>query len=155
MFVQDFKVVERPYDEVAARLTTDAGGLLQLAMESTRAEGERLKAKIAPVGWPTVLAKAVEVSPGPVRAQGDGMLVAFSWEAKGGTSLFPRLDADLEVAPFGTGQTVVALRGRYDPPAGPLGRRADELLLHRLAESTIRAFLDRVCACLGGGADMG
>lgn len=152
MFVQDFKTIDRPYDDVAARIAADTEKVLGAALDATRAEGERLRVKVGPAGWPAVLGKTVEVHPGPVRAQGDGVLVAFSWEVKGGASLFPRLDADLEVAPFGTNQTALALRGRYDPPVGPLGRRADQLLLHRLAESTIRAFLDSVCTSLGASS---
>ncbi|MBF6558192.1 MAG: hypothetical protein IVW52_18970 [Acidimicrobiales bacterium] len=150
MFVQDFKIIDRPYDEVEAMLRTSIGEHLGAALDSTRAEGERLQLKVCPAGWPAPLAKTVGLHPGPLRAQGDGELLAFSREAQGGASLFPRLDADLEVSPFGTDQTTLALRGRYEPPAGTLGLRADELLLHRLAGPTLRAFLDGVCANLGG-----
>lgn len=150
MFVHDFQTIDRPYDDVAARLTTARAAVLGAALDSTRAKGAHLSVKVAPAGWPTVLAKTVEVRLGPVRSHGDGLLVAFSWEATRGASLFPRLDADLEAAPFGTAQTVLDLRGRYDPPAGLVGRGADQLLLHRLAESTVRAFLAAVCAGLVG-----
>lgn len=76
--------------------------------------------------------------------------MAFSWEAVGSAaSLFPRLDADIDLAPFGTDQTAISLGGRYEPPAGSFGRLADELLLHRIAGSTIRAFLNGICARLG------
>jgi hypothetical protein len=34
--------------------------------------------------------------------------------------------------------------GSYDPPLGFVGRRADVLLLHRVAEASIRSFLIRV-----------
>jgi predicted RNA methylase len=34
--------------------------------------------------------------------------------------------------------------GSYDPPFGFVGRRADVLLLHRIAEASIRSFLVRV-----------
>lgn len=148
MFVQDFKTIDGRYEEVAARLVADIEALLEAALDSARDAGERLQGKVGPASWPMVLAKTVKVRPGPVRERADGVLVAFSWEAAGGASLFPRLDADLEATPFGPEQTVLALRGRYEPPAGLLGRLADQLLSHRLAESTIRDFLDNVCASL-------
>ncbi|MGH9047532.1 MAG: hypothetical protein ACRDVW_09515 [Acidimicrobiales bacterium] len=148
MFVQDFKTIDCRYEEVAARLVADIEVVLETALDAARDAGEHLRGKVGPASWPTALAKTVEVRPGPVREKVDRLLVAFSWKATGGASLFPRLDADLEAAPFGPEQTVVTLRGRYEPPAGSLGRIADQLLFHRLAESTVRDFLDGVCANL-------
>ena len=155
VFVQDFKIVDRPYDEVAARFASGIDSLLEAGLGPARTEGERLRIKVAPRGWPAALAKTVEVHAGPVRDVENALLVAFTWEAAGQSSLFPRLDADIEVAPFGLGQTMVALRGRYEPPAGSWGIHADEVLLHRLAESTVRAFLDGVCAGVDGCAVAG
>jgi hypothetical protein len=149
-FVQDFTILDRPYEEVAAEVRGGIGVLLGAGIEETRAEGERLRVKVAPAGWPGVLAKTVEVRSGPVRARGNGQVVGFSWEAARGASLFPRLDADLEVAPFGIGETVLEIQARYEPPAGPLGRGSDRLLLHRLAESTVRAFLHAIASNLAG-----
>jgi hypothetical protein len=153
VFVQDFVVVERPYDEVAERLVGDAKGILGEAFTASQAEGERLRVRVGLAGWPDAFAKTVELSPGPIRLRPEGgLLLAFSWQAVGSTaSLFPRLDADLDVAPFGTDQTVVSLGGRYVPPAGALGRVADELVLHRLAGSTLRAFLNGLAERLTTG----
>ena len=150
MFLQDFQEVDRPWEEVVARLTADTDALLAGALDTARSEDEQLRARVGPPGWPAMLAKTVAIHPGSVRSYGDTVLLAFSWEATTGTSLFPRLDADLEVAPMGPGRTQLALRARYEPPGGALGRGVDQLLLHRLAESTIRAFLLRICAGLTG-----
>jgi hypothetical protein len=146
-FVQDFKIVDSPYEQVVPQFTSGMGSLLQEGLRPALTEGERLRIKVAPAGWPAALARTVEVHPGPVRDIEDGVLVAFSWET-GERSLFPRLDADFEVVRFGPQQTLISLRGRYEPPAGEFGRHADELLAHRIAESTLRAFLDGVCARL-------
>lgn len=145
MFVQDFKIVGASYEDVEARLATSSEALFAEALGSSREVGERITAKVGPKSWPAALAKTVEVRLGPVRRHADGTLVGFSWEAQGGASLFPRLDADLDVAPFGADQTILTVRGTYDPPAGRTGKIADELLLHRVAESTMRAFLEAVC----------
>jgi hypothetical protein len=42
--------------------------------------------------------------------------------------------------------------GRYVPPLGPLGREVDRMLLHRLAEASVRALLSRVVERLSDGA---
>jgi hypothetical protein len=150
-FVQDFKVVDHPYEQVLACFESGIVPLIKSGLGPAHAESERLRIKVAPAGWPAVVAKTVEVHPGRVRSLGDSVLFGFSWEASE-TSLFPRLDADLEVAPFGTQQTLVAIRGQYEPPAGVFGRRADGLVMNRLAESTMRAFLEGLCASLEASA---
>lgn len=149
MFVQDFATIEHPYLEVAVRLVADPATILGAAVDPTRREGERLTARVAPASWPAVLAKTVVVEVGSIRQFEDGLIVGFTWKASGGASLFPSLDADLDVAPFGSRRTSVTLRGNYQPPAGLIGRQIDQLLLHRLAEATVRAFLGNVCSCLG------
>jgi hypothetical protein len=41
--------------------------------------------------------------------------------------------------------------GGYDPPLAGFGRQADRLLLHRVAEASVRSFLTRVAASLAPG----
>jgi len=154
VFVQDFLVIAQPYEQVLSLLEQPQGpdALLGVALEGARAEGESLRAKVGPARWPAVFSKTVEIRSGPLRHHGDSALVPFHWAAPEALSLFPRVDADLEVAPFGPVQTQVVLRARYEPPGGALGRSLDRVLLHRLAESTLRAFLVGVCATLGRAA---
>lgn len=143
MFVQESALVDCPYDDVARRLEEDLDGVLGAAVQSTSADG-RLRRKVSPPGWPDALGRSVFLRVGPVRRHTAGLLVAFSWESIGAPALFPRLEADIEVVPYGTSETSLVLRGRYDPPAGPLGRRLDDLVLHRIALATIRSFLETV-----------
>jgi hypothetical protein len=148
VFVQDFKVLDARYEDVTACLLADAKAIFAEALGSSRAEGERITSRVGPRGWPPALGKTVEISLESARQHFDGAVLSFSWQAHGGTSLFPRLDADLEVAPFGPGHSALTLRGTYDPPGGVLGKLADELVLHRVACATLRAFLEALCARL-------
>jgi hypothetical protein len=70
----------------------------------------------------------------------------MTWEPTGW--LLPRLDAELELAPLGRHRTQLAISGRYEPPLGTVGRTVDRLALHRIAEATIKDFLDRVATTL-------
>lgn len=148
MFVQDFMIVERPCGELVAELEVGAGLLFRQCLGEAEADLDRLRVKVGPENWPALLAKTVEVQFGPVRSHGDVTLLAFSWHATGTGSLFPALDADLELSPLGQNRTELTLRGRYEPPGGILGRRIDQLLLHRLADATVRAFLSSLAARL-------
>lgn len=153
LFVQDFKVVDMACDEAAGHLLANAKGILTRALWATKAEGDRIASKIGPRSWPSALAKNVQIHLGPVRLHRDSVVVSFSWRALAGPSLFPRLDADLEVAPFGPGQASLTMRGTYRPPGGILGKVADELLLHRVANATVRDFLEAVCQSLSSYRD--
>ena len=58
--------------------------------------------------------------------------------------MFPHLDADIEVASLGADRTQLSISARYRAPMGALGRMLDRALLHRVAEATVKDFLDRV-----------
>jgi len=66
------------------------------------------------------------------------------WRATGAERLFPHLEADLEVAALGPSRTQLSISARYRPPMGAMGRALDRALLHRVAEATIKDFLDGV-----------
>jgi hypothetical protein len=70
----------------------------------------------------------------------------MTWEPGGW--LLPKLDAELELGYLGKGRTQLAISGRYEPPLGTPRGTADRLALHRIAEATIKDFLDRVAAAL-------
>jgi hypothetical protein len=71
--------------------------------------------------------------------------LAIRWEATGaGGGLFPVLDADLTMAPYGERVTLLALAGAYRPPLGAMGSALDRAILHRIASATIRGFLAQV-----------
>jgi hypothetical protein len=148
MFIQDFELIERPYEEVIGALGDKPEELFSYALNTARGTGERLRTRVGPRWWPAALAKAVQVKVGRPRQLGDSTLVAFSWQAEGASSLFPSLDADLEISPFGPAATIVTLKARYEPPGGSLGEQIDRILLHRVAESTLRAFLQAICSGL-------
>lgn len=149
VFAQDFAVVARPYEHVAAQLRTRADAVMRHAMTAARAQGADLQGRVGPGSWPAALAPAVEVRPRPARASTGGLVLGFDWESSDRPSLLQRLEGDLEAAPFGATESQLALRCRYQPPADLVLRRADELLLHRLVESTLRAFLRGICAAIG------
>lgn len=74
--------------------------------------------------------------------------IPIAWRATGPTGLFPVLDAELEFASLGTALTQLSLSGRYQPPLGLLGKTVDRALLSRVAEATIKDFLDRLARAI-------
>ena len=78
----------------------------------------------------------------------DRTWLPLTWRAVSRPGLFPHLEGELEVAPLGRQVTQVGLSARYKPPFGLLGESLDRVLLHRVAEATIRDFVERVAAGL-------
>ncbi len=94
--------------------------------------------------------KQVEVTLGEPRCQGDGrLMLAIRWMGTGPVgSIFPVLDGDLELAGVGERATQVTLFGRYQPPLQRLSASVDRRLFHRVAQSTVRAFLRRLATAI-------
>lgn len=90
------------------------------------------------------LARTVEIELGEPVHMPTKTVVPLRWIAAEASGLFPSLDADLEIAPLGPNRTQLAMSARYVPPLGALGRVIDRTLLFRVAEATIKDFLDRV-----------
>jgi len=63
---------------------------------------------------------------GAAQEHGDGLLTAVG------------------VGPLGEDRTQLAISARYRPPLGVVGRAMDRVLLHRVAEATVKDFLDRL-----------
>ena len=80
--------------------------------------------------------------------QHDGVLVVpVRWVATGATgAMFPQLDGNLELASAGEDRSALRLNGAYRPPLAAVGGGLDRLLLHRVADATIRRFLQDVAA---------
>jgi len=51
---------------------------------------------------------------------------------------------DIEIAALGAMRTQLSMSARYRPPLGMIGRALDKALMHRVAEATVKDFLDRV-----------
>lgn len=121
----------------------DLLGRLDPMAEAAYREGEQMRARLGVLGEEPRLAKTVRIHAGqPVRG-GAESVVPLTWEATGAPGLFPRMEADLVVAAVGPRLTQLSFRGSYRPPLGAFGRALDRTLLHRIAEASVKSFLDR------------
>jgi hypothetical protein len=150
MFIYYFVHVNRPFREVEASLVSQVHSFGSLADEAYR-EGESLRDRIGVGADNSVVAKTVRLVAGtPIRSD-QQTTIPFAWEATGTPGLFPKLEADLIVATVGPELSQIAMRGTYAPPLGPLGRVLDRAVLHRVAEASVKGFVDRVARSVGGG----
>ena len=144
MLIQDFVQIDRDFDEVRAQVRADPRALIAASAGAAYREGERLSLRLTPLRGLPRLGKTVDVDLAEPYEREDRLVIPMHWWAPGATRLFPHLDGHLEFAPLGATTSQITLMASYDPPLGFVGRRADVLLLHRIAEASIRSFLVRV-----------
>jgi hypothetical protein len=142
MFVRYFVEIPLPPGRVEAALLAEPDAWLPGIARWAEDRSRRLLAEVG-FGRAFRIGKRVEVSLGEALRPNGKTLLPMTWRGTGAESLFPTLEADIEVAPLGPGRTQLAINARYAPPLGRLGRAIDRALLHRVAEATIKDFLDR------------
>lgn len=143
MILHDFVALDLPAPQVR-RALLESDALLGESATAAYAQGERLLLRVGPHGSDACFAKAVAVQVGAPVNQGEVVTLPVLWEAVDSPGLFPRMDGSLEVVPVSPTRTQVTFYGRYDPPLGRLGQGLDRILLHHVAEHTVRAFLSEI-----------
>jgi hypothetical protein len=143
MFARYFLELDLPFDEAEGALLRSPRDWVPGVAADAEARGERLLAEVG-FGRPAYrLAKKVEVELGDLMRFPSKTVLPMAWRPAGGESLFPSLEADIEVAALGPNRTQLSVSARYRPPLGVIGKVIDRALLHRVAEATLKDFLDR------------
>lgn len=140
MFVHYSTHVPVPLSDVEKRLDLVRSDMENWADTAYR-EGEELRARVGPGGG---IAKSVTLHIGMAEIHRRGLVYSIHWTATGTGLLFPELNADLVLSSMGPSMTSLALDGTYDPPMGVIGRAADRIALGRIAEATVRNWVDRL-----------
>lgn len=144
MFVYYFSNVDRPFAEIVEVLS---GLPLEGWAGDAYREGESLRARLS-VGDSSALAKTVHLELGQPIHGSRHTTIPMTWTASGTPGLFPRMEADLVLAPVGPRSSQVSLRGSYEPPLGPVGKALDRAVFHRIAEASVKGFVDRIARAL-------
>jgi hypothetical protein len=147
MFVYYFVTIGARFDRAGSRFLHAVGSWDRCAGDAYR-EGEELRVRIGPGLDRQLFAKTVRLNVGtPVATESD-VAIPIVWEATGARVLFPRMEGDLILAALGPDLCQLTLRGSYRPPLGPIGRAIDRTILHRVAEASVRSFVERIAAPL-------
>jgi hypothetical protein len=78
----------------------------------------------------------------------DWLMLPVSWETVGGPPIFPSMEGTVHVQADGPATTRLTLNARYDPPLGKLGTLIDRIAMHRVAEVTMKDFIERLAETL-------
>lgn len=148
VFIEDYIDVPADFPSVEARLLGESTDWLGRCAERGEVAGADVVVRIGPGGILAPSRRRVRVHTGPWRSRGDAVVLPIEWESVRLRSLFPRLEGDLEVAPLGDDRCRLTLCGQYSPPLGQVGAALDRRVLHWVAGSTVRSFLDGLADAL-------
>jgi hypothetical protein len=143
MFVRYFMDLDVPFEEAEAALLADPASWLPGLAEESDEQGVHRLTSVG-FGMGVHLRKRVEVEVEPPLCVPGRTVVPLRWSTGAEHSPLPSMEGDLELAPFGPGASHLAMSGRYTPPYGSVGDALDRALLHRVAEATVRDFVQRV-----------
>jgi hypothetical protein len=143
MFVRYFMHIEVPFADANAILLADPGSWLPDIVRETDEQGVHLLTSVG-FGIGVHVRKRVEVVVEEPLTVPGRTVVPLRWSTGAEHSPLPSMEGDLELAPFGRDVTHLAMSGRYTPPFGSVGEALDRAMLNRVAEATVRDFVERV-----------
>jgi hypothetical protein len=140
--------VQRPFEQVCRLLERETVRVLQPATETAARRTGELVADLRVELGGFEIGRAVVVDAGPFGrdAVGSGRL-PIAWKAANATALFPAIEGELVVTSMSDEPhplTQITLAGWYRPPLGAVGALGDVLVGHRVAEASVRHFLEEV-----------
>lgn len=143
MFVYYFAQLHQPFEKAEGHISRLLDDLIGWADAAYR-HGEELRARVGVGGKRPLIAKTVTLHVGrPVRSPNQ-TTIPLAWQATGAPGLFPRMHADLTVSRLGPEMAQLGFSGSYEAPGGPVGQAIDEALLHRIAEASVKSFIDQI-----------
>jgi hypothetical protein len=144
MFVRYFVELSLPVAAVERALVDSQPEWLSAMAGQAQARGDELLGQVGVGPLGPRLGRRVAIQLGePVRFP-SMVSLPLTWEPVGLEGVLPRLDATLELGALGADRTQLAISARYRPPLGVVGQAMDRVLLHRVAEATLKDFLDRL-----------
>jgi hypothetical protein len=144
MFARYYVDLVQPFAVARAALLDDPGAWIPGLLQAAEHRGHQLLAEVGLGSGARRIDKKVEIELGAPRGTVSVTALPITWRATGAQWLFPRLDGDIELAALGSARTQLSISARYEPPLGVVGRVLDRALLHRVAEATLKDFLDGI-----------
>ena len=148
VFLRSYVDVARPIAEVEAEMAAGVENWLPDMARGANGDGEKLLSELGLNLGKRRMGRHITVEIGAPTATEGLMLLPIRWRSATEAGLFPTLEGVLEVASLGSARTQLGLSANYEPPLGLIGKIADRALFHRVAEVTVKDFLERIGARL-------
>jgi hypothetical protein len=146
VFVRDEIALNASFAAAQSRLSEVAGddSLMSLSGDAYEA-GLTGLIRVGPLGEVPGISKLVRVQARELVTHDGHAVLTVRWEATGFSGgMFPALDADITLTSVAADQSLLAIDGAYRPPLAVLGAGLDKVILHRVAEGTVRSLLRKI-----------
>lgn len=141
------KRVNLPFDQVYKAFKCRDSEILQSATtnaaDRTQQDALRLHTSIAGISVHRDVIVEIESRKEIIGESQPRMAIDFSWRASHAASLFPTMNARLSILPVGD-HAQLDFRGDYEAPGGVVGQAIDAIIGERIAESSVRNFVDEI-----------
>jgi hypothetical protein len=144
VFLRAYVDVALPIAEVEAQMAAGVENWMPELAKGANGDGEKLLSELGFNLGQRRIGRRIKVEIGEPKATAGLMFLPIRWQSATDAGLFPTLEGVLEVAALGTARTQLGLSANYDPPMGLIGKIADRALFHRVAEVTVKDFLERI-----------
>ena len=148
VFLRSYVDVARPIAEVEVEMAAGVENWMPDMARGANGAGEKLLSELGFNLGKRRIGKQITVEIGAPKATAGLMFLPIRWQSATETELFPTLEGVLEIAALGSARTLLGLSATYEPPLGLVGKIADRALFHRVAEVTVKDFLERIGARL-------
>lgn len=145
-----FEYVNRKASDIIAIIENQALEVFQSATNTAIDKTEQFRSRLHVDFAGFEIGRDVEIDLGKPQDKGYAVVIPITWRAKDQAGLFPAMDAELEVAALDNISPLsqISVVGRYRPPVGLLGAVGDAMLMHRVAEASVRNFVSDLAARL-------
>jgi len=149
-----YDYVNQPYAFVSQTLRAQPREVFSRATKAAthRAQGLAANLKVELGGLEVGAEIAVEVLSIEKRDARPGhpatTTIKLAWRAARAAALFPSMNAELVVYALTGQETQLELHGTYRPPLGALGGALDSIVGHRVAEASVRRFVEDIATYL-------
>lgn len=146
MLVRYYLELPHPAYAVEAVLTSDPQAWMPDIVTASNQWGMEMISKVGISIGHRRIDREVSLSVSSAHHLGDTCVIPIAWTPTAEQSTLPSLQGDLEVSPLGDDRAQLAISASYRPPLGWLGALTDRALMRRVAEATIKDFLDHVAS---------
>jgi hypothetical protein len=152
--IRCYDYVNHPYEQVRDALSKDSLAVFQAATKAAssraRSIASELRVEVGGIGVEAdiiISVKKVEEKQSDAVA-GPVTRLQLEWQAAKMPTLFPLMKAALSIYPLTGTETQLDFSGVYETPLGAVGKAANAIVGHRIAEVSVHRFVSDVAGYL-------
>lgn len=152
--IRCFDYVNHPYDRVRDALIADAPAVFQSATKAAASRARSIASGLRVNFGGIEVATDIDISVNKIEEKAFEPMAAPStrltleWKATSMPSLFPFMQAELDLYPLTATETQLDFFGLYEPPLGAVGIALNAVVGHRIADVAVHRFISDVAGYL-------